>query len=320
MTNNVPQSIAPLDTDTHERQRTLPVGPTGVVHRGGVPWHKRLALTKAPSPTAHHVLLVLGSFVSDGQSDAWPSVSTLTSMTGLSRRAVQTALRALEGANLVITDTVPGRSSRYRLAPTYASPAPPPAHLLRPPCAPAAPEGTREVIKRREAAPLPLVPVQEGVDEKPKAETSRPIGPLTSKPAEDRQICPPSTQPAESNRPIGPLSQPARHTCSCGHNWPVSFGPTCFKCQRKVGFAGGAAPMPGKYACLEDDPEPSGAAPVPGKYNSLFDPEPDPPRPLTPELRAELEADAISNGYRLRNGQWRDGHWRDGQWVKSYAS
>ena len=141
-TKSIPE-ISPSTTpeiDFPDRQRALPVGPTGLVHRGGgVPWHKRLALTQAPSPTAHHVLLVLGSFVSDGQAEAWPSVATLVSMTGLSRRTVQTALRALEGANLVTTEHVSGRSSRYRLAFTCAAAAPPPAQQLRPPCAAAAP-------------------------------------------------------------------------------------------------------------------------------------------------------------------------------------
>ena len=63
---SLPENTQPSTTD--ERQPSLGLGPTGVVHKGGVPWHKRLALTTAPSPTAHHVLLTLGSFVSDGQS------------------------------------------------------------------------------------------------------------------------------------------------------------------------------------------------------------------------------------------------------------
>ena len=129
------QSISPGSTpfstpsigDT-DPQQTLPVGPIGLVKSGGVPWYKRLALTKAPSPTAHHILLTLGSFVSDGQSDAWPSVATLASMTGLTRRTVQRALRALEEERLVQTETVSGRSSRYRLAPTCVTVTPPLRH------------------------------------------------------------------------------------------------------------------------------------------------------------------------------------------------
>ena len=223
------------------RQQTLGLGPTGRVHRGGaVPWHKRLALTKAPSPTAHHLLLVLGSFVSDGLSDAWPSVATLSGMSGLSRRAVQTALRALEGANLVTTDTVPGRSSRYRLASTCAPAAPPPAHLLRPTCAPAAPkvliEGTRG---SKAAQPIPV-----------------------------------QTMGAE------------RNTCArCGNDWPSSYGTRCYNCRTKA--AGLASPVAGKYDYL-DQPDA---------------PRPDPP-PLTPEQVADLEANAIENGYRKVAGKW----------------
>ena len=253
-----------------EAQGTLPVGPTGRVHRGGgtVPWAKRLALTTAPSPTSHHVLLTLGSFVSDAQSDAWPSVATLASMTGLSRRAVQTALRALEGAHLVTTETVSGRASRYRLA--CAPAAPPPAHLLRPPCAPAAPEVLSEGTSTRKAAAATTVRTQ--------------------------------VQPTEVRPPALPLlhvqktgQKEPRHTCGCGHTWPESFGVTCFKCQTRVGSshpAGGAAPVPGKYDCLYDDtPRP--------------DPPPPPaPPPMKTETRLELEADARSRGYTMVAGRW----------------
>ena len=106
--------------DAHERQPSLPTGPTGVVHRGGggapAPWHKRLALTKAPSPTAHHVLMVLGSFVSDDASDAWPSKATLASMTGRSPRVVQRALRELKSAGLLSVRQSDGRTPHYRLS------------------------------------------------------------------------------------------------------------------------------------------------------------------------------------------------------------
>ena len=226
------------------RQLTLHVGPTGVIHRGGVPWHKRLALTKAPSPTAHHVLLTLGSFVSDGQSEAWPSVSTLVSMTGLARRTIQRALRVLEAEHLVQTETVVGRSSRYRLASTCVTGSPLPASQDRPPCVTGSPEGTSEGTKEvQAAAPLP-VPVQEANgDEKPKAETKR------------------------GNRSVTALdgstedpSKPARNTCPCGHSWPRSYGKVCFapSCNQPKGStsAGLAAPEPGKYDCLFDEGEP----------------------------------------------------------------
>ena len=327
------QSIAPSfppvtspQIYAHERQPSLPVGPTGLVHKGGVPWHKRLALTKAPSPTAHHVLLVLGSFVSDGESDAWPSLTTLASMTGLSDRAVRKALRALEGANLVTTEYVSGRSSRYRLASTPEPPAGGPRNVVPPPPEPRSPEGTREVTSTREAAALLPVPVQEGVDEKPKAESGsielltqpaesntqicvltqpaedRSIDPST-KPAEDRPIGPPSTQPAEVTS-IGVTSKPTRHTCpTCGNDWPASYGTKCHTCR---------GPSTGRLQReygdrYEANHEGGGAAPVPGKYDGLWEGEDDPkpgPPPLTPEARADLEADVIEKGWRKREGQW----------------
>ena len=210
----------------HERQPSLSVGPTGVVHRGAgpAPWHKRLALTKAPSSTAHHVLLVLGSFVSDGESDAWPSLTTLASMTGLSDRAVRKALRALEGANLVTTEHVSGRSSRYRLSSTPEPRSGVPRNLVPPTPEPRSPKvRTREGTSTRKAAAAAISSTD---TEKPKAETVR----------------------------------PDRHTClSCGNTWPGSYDTTCHKCGRKVGSrhpAGLAAPEPGKYDDLEQAPRP----------------------------------------------------------------
>ena len=205
------------ETDGTEQQGTLPVGPTGRVHRGGgVPWHKRLALTKAPSPTAHHVLLVLGSFVSDGQSDAWPSLTTLASMTGLARRTVRTALRALESVNLVTTEHVSGRSSRYRLACAYPAPTPdPPAgvpRILLPGTPdPPAPEGTKEGTSTRKAAAY----VQGAVETVEKQSET---------PRADRNTCP-----------------------KCGNDWPAQYGAKCFSCNGKRSTAGLAAPEPGKY-------------------------------------------------------------------------
>ena len=329
------QSIAPSfppvtspQIYAHERQPSLPVGPTGLVHKGGVPWHKRLALTKAPSPAAHHVLLILGSFVSSSAEEAWPSKATLASMSGRSPRVVQRCLSELKAAGLISVRLSNGGSSHYRLTTaTLDARVPPPLDArVSPPQTPASPKGTREVTSTREAAALLPVPVQEGVDEKPQAETSSSIEPLTqpaesnaqicvlpqpaetnrsidplpqpaevtsidvsSKPAEDRSIDPPSTQPAVDGS-IDLSTKPTRHTCGCGHDWPVSFGPTCFKCQRKVGFAGGADAVPGKYDGLwegEDDPLPD-------------------PSPLTPEVRAELEELAVGrDGYRKGPDGWR---------------
>ena len=140
MQKNV-QSIAPSFTpvtspqiDDPEPQGTLPTGPTGVVHRGGggapAPWHKRLALTKAPTPAAHHVLLVLGAFVLDDASDAWPSKATLASMTGRSPRVVQRALRELKSAGLISVRQSSGRTPHYRLS-------------VAPPETPTSPQGRR---------------------------------------------------------------------------------------------------------------------------------------------------------------------------------
>ena len=290
------RSTASSISETADPQQTLPVGPTGVIHRGGggAPWHKRLALTKAPSPTAHHVLLTLGSFVTDGQSDAWPSVATLASMTGLSRRAVQTALRALENASIITNDTV-GRSSRYRLVVSTCAPAaPPPAHLLRPPCAPPAPEVLSEVLKGSTAADASTNVTQEV--QPPLVQPTALLLPTnTSKKGNDDEK--PKTDELTG-----------RYTCKkCGHSWPKRFKTTCFECQTRVGashhaggdnhHAGLAAPEPGKYDFLD-------TVDSSNELSTQADaPRPDPP-PMKPETRIELEANARANGFHRIGGKW----------------
>ena len=288
--SEVSPSATPVKPEP-DRQRTLPVGPTGkVVRGGGVPWYKRLALTKAPSPTAHHVLLVLGSFVSDGQSEAWPSVATLASMTGLSHRGVQTALRALEDDHLVQTETVSGRSSRYRLASPPAGGAPLPLQEVHPPPAGGAP------LPLQEVHPPPAGGAPEGTRE----------GTSTRKAA---AACIRLTDTAaETNTSIEALPQPARHTCpKCGNDWPIRFGTKCYGCGGKRSTAlGGSAPTPGKYdgLCGDDEHDPEVVD------DDLKDDtprtaraRPDPP-PLTPDAVQQLEADAIANGYRKVAGLW----------------
>ena len=228
-----------------QEQQALGLGP-GRVHRGGtVPWHKRLVLTRAPSPAAHHILLVLGSFVSDSATDAWPSIAWLADKSGRSPRVVQRCIRELRDAGLVAVRLSSGGTSRYRLIPTTpaspthdASGAPPTTPASSPPRRPRHPEVLSEVTSTSTAAALLPVPVQEGVDEKPQAETKQPV---------------PERVRVD------------RHTCGCGHTWPESFGVTCFKCQRKVGSshpAGYAAPVPGKYDGLYDPPAENSAPTV----------------------------------------------------------
>ena len=112
-------------------------------------------------------------------------------------------------------------------------------------------------------------------------------------------------QPTQNYGSNGTDNPPDRYTCHCGNSWPKSHGPVCFQCHKSV--------LPGSRLQTEyaaryrsaHNPG-SGAAPVPGKYDSLFDgdePKPDTP-PMAPENVASLEADAVSNGYHKRDGQW----------------
>ena len=241
--------IAPFTTpsigDT-DPQQTLHLGPTGKVHPGGggVPWHKRLVLTRAPSPTAHHILLVIGSCVSDSATDAWPSIAWLADKSGRSCRVVQRALRELEGVGLISGEPVKGGTTRYRLTAdtpvVHVTPTPvvhvtptPVVHVT-PPLSYTSPEGIKEVIKRRKAAALP------SLSESQEAETTK----------SDRHTCP-----------------------KCGNDWPVKFGTKCFTCQNSVQKSGrlqsqyaaryrsahnpgsGAMPVAGKYDFLDETPD-----------------------------------------------------------------
>ena len=81
-------------------------------------------------------------------------------------------------------------------------------------------------------------------------------------------------------------SSRAREVCkACGNNWPAEFGTTCYRCQQP---ATSTREQPQEAAQPPDDARPA-------------------PPPMTPERQAELEADAIRNGYHKRD---------DGSWTK----
>ena len=228
-----------------EAQGTLLVGPTGRVHRGGgtVPWAKRCALTLTPSPSSKLVFMVLASYVNGPDEAAWPSQSTLATMTGLTARGVRKATKQLEAAGRIRVEQGGGdKSIRYWLTPELSSP-PPRRNSVPPPPELSSPEVPNEGTSTRKAA----LPTVQKIGQK------------------------------------GP-----RHNCSCGNEWPKSYGTMCFQCNRKVGVS-----------------HPAGlAAPVPGKYDGLYDtPHPAPPA-MAPEIVADLEANAVSNGWHKRDGRW----------------
>ena len=126
------QSISPGFTPptTHEigdsvHQGTLPVGPTGKVYLGGggVPWAKRCALTQTESPSSKLLFMVLASFVNGPDEAAWPSQSTLATMTGLTARGVRNATKQLEAAGRIRVERMGGdRGIRYWLEAEVSSP------------------------------------------------------------------------------------------------------------------------------------------------------------------------------------------------------
>ena len=127
------QSISPGFTPpptTHEigdsvHQGTLPVGPTGKVYLGGggVPWAKRCALTQTESPSSKLLFMVLASFVNGPDEAAWPSQSTLATMTGLTARGVRNATKQLEASGRIRVERMGGdRGIRYWLEAEVSSP------------------------------------------------------------------------------------------------------------------------------------------------------------------------------------------------------
>ena len=70
---------------------------------------------------------------------------------------------------------------------------------------------------------------------------------------------------------------------NCGYSWPAEYGTDCYQCLR----------------VKQDAPKRPRGMP---EYHDR-PPRPDPP-PLTAAQVADLEADAVSNGYHKRAGQW----------------
>ena len=132
---NLPSVTNPT-RDAHERQVTLPVGPTGVVHRGPEP--SRSARTAAPgawTPTdrwawsiglpvsgiARAVAGCIARHANDKTGLGWPGMGTIATETGFCRRAVVNAIKELErGGHVTVGRLKVGKkntSNRYQLPP-----------------------------------------------------------------------------------------------------------------------------------------------------------------------------------------------------------
>ena len=93
-------------------------------------------------------------------------------------------------------------------------------------------------------------------------------------------------------------SSRAREVCKiCGNNWPAEYGTTCYRCPQPTAAQLRRQEQRKRDRLSEQDPPaPPDEAPA----------RPDPP-PMTPERQAQLETEAIENGYHKRD---------DGQWTK----
>ena len=318
---SVSPNFSPVATPSQDRQQALGLGP-GRVHRGGK--------TSLPDNTQFWKTVNAVEFSSRGvtrqevyRAVAWfvaltdhrlcfAAVETIAEQARLGTTATRAHLRALERDGFIETegDRSKGRSTTcYRLSNPTLSVANPTLSDFNPTLSVAKEvieEGTEEEVQ---AAALLPVPVQEGVDEKPQAETKSEN--ISHLPAVE----------TESNRRSSAISaKPTRHTCpTCGNSWPSEYGETCYVCPAKkknrgVYVAGGAAPVKGKYDGLWDDAgtnvPPAARTPEETKGKTRTSgtnvpPRPDPP-PMTPALRRELEADARARGFTCVGGKWMD--------------
>ena len=275
--------IAPFTTpeiDGPQRQGVLPVGPTGRVHKSTLPdnrafWESVNAVEfTSRGVTRQQVFRAVAFFCA--LTDArvcFASVATLAKKARLGTTATRAQLRALERDAYIETDggRSGGRSgTRYRLSTQRVSVPNPTLSVAQP---------------NAERCVNPTLSVAEEV----KKEVS-----------EERT----SAQPIQDSGSNGSDNQPDRYTCPCSNSWPKTHGPVCFQCHKSV-LSGSR--LQREYGDRYGANHHAGlAAPVPGKYDFLFDgdePKPDPP-PMAPETVARLEADAVSNGYHKRDGQW----------------
>ena len=229
MRNNVqsiPESSVPIST--HEigdpdRQGSLPVGPTGKVHRaaGSVPWVKRCALTSTASPSSKLLLMVLASFVNGPDEAAWPSQSTLAEMTGLTAQGIRNATKQLAAAGLIRVERQGGdKGIRYWLL--------------------GVPTGYPQNRKEGQLSlPSRVNSVGgEGQVSWPEVRTSEvPIHKAAA---------------ASTHEPVKAKSElpgagkiEDRHVCSCGNTWPERYGRVCFVCKGMVAASGGSVSADG---------------------------------------------------------------------------
>ena len=264
---NVARSIPPFTPSTAtpeigdtNRQGTLPVGPTGRVHKSTLPdnrafWESVNAVEfTARGPSRREVYRAVAYFAS--MTDArvcFASVATLAKRASLGTTATRSQLRALERDGYIEADggRSGGRSAtRYQLSTQRVS-------VPNPTLTVAQPNAYRWVN--------PTLTVAEEVKEEG---TEEEVQAAASDPGTYRQpgeIAKPAllpalseSQEAETTKPEKAVaSEATRHVCQkCGNTWPKKYDPVCFKCQTRIGAshpAGLAAPVEGKYNDLEND-------------------------------------------------------------------
>ena len=282
MRSNI-QSISHLASpkiDDTEQQGTLPVGPTGVVHRRPEPRTEeelrdnreflRVAGQVDFGPGKHILTLVwmaVAYYASLGpERICWAKVEKVAKKAkGLSTRTVQRKLNELAGLGRISTGK---RSGGYKSTcwDVHLDPVEKGADTMTA----CHGEPRQRVMENHDSVSPDIRDRREGTEEKKAAAYVQGAVETVEKQAEtpraDRNTCP-----------------------KCANSWPSEYGKTCYVCpaktKRGVYNAGQAAPVPGKYDFMD---EPDGSA---GSEVTRTTPEPDDtPRPDPAPMKPKLSA------------------------------
>ena len=288
--SNASQSIAPSFTPVtspqiadSERQPSPHVGPTGVVRRGAgrASNEARAWLAVANvTPTGYRVGVFMANHsryaraadrrrnVAPGEIFTyWPQAKIAAEL-GCSERQVSRGVRSLREAGALTV--------RQRVRPCEAS-----------------------YVWSRSVGSDVGSHVGSGVVSGVGSHTEPRTEPITE-PSTEAAAASPSVRTEVQHDEHNP---PTRQTCpTCGNTWPARFGPICYQCPQPT--ASQIRRQKQKKDDLESEkpwtPEELAA------FKAEQDPpaRPDPP-PMTPETRAQLETEAIENGFhKLDDGSW----------------
>ena len=297
----VSPNFTPVATPSQDRQRTLPTGPTGVVHRGGKSalsdntqfWKTVNAVEfSSRGSSRRDVYRSVAWYVSlTDERVCFASVGTIAERAGLKATATRSQLRALERGGYIEVEggRGGGRSgTRYRLTDKRLSTFE--ANAQR--CPP-----------QRSALPTPTLSVADQVIEEVIEEVQdiRTVGKPTDTP-------PKAAEEGRSKLRSSPHSAQQRMVCAIAEKLALPDLLTAAGLEEFDELDNAKKQILIKRLLKAEARHDSRASQTrPGRLQREWrsDPPARPdPQPLTPEIEAMLEADAIENGYRKMGGKW----------------